>query len=444
VRDLVFAGDGFSDLASELLRVDDETAAVLFANVVERGEYGERLLVREVQNVPPDAYHHRSAVSVVLSPLFVASVTKQALSRKQALIFVHTHPFSEDAPEFSLVDDRGEKALGEFLCRRIPEVPHGALVLSAGGCFARVLGTSEPMRVVQVGNTLQFPFDPTNSECTHLAFDRQVRAFGAQGQARLNSLRVGIVGLGGTGSIVAEQLAHLGVGNFLLIDPDVVEESNLNRLVGARQNDVGKPKAEVAARQIKSIRLDVKTEPVIGSVLQASTARRLADVDFFFCCTDSHGSRAVLSQLAFQFLVPCIDTGVSISSKDGRVTHITGRVQMLAPGLGCLTCAGLLDSDAVRRDLMTDHERQADPYFIGAHEPQPAVISLNGTVVSLAVTMFLSAVTHIPAEARYQLYNGVAGTIRAVAHTADPTCIVCSPSGALARGDEWPLPARQS
>jgi molybdopterin-synthase adenylyltransferase len=444
VRELVFAGNGFSDLASELLRSDNETAAVLFANVVGRGEYGERLLVREVQQAPADTYQKRSAVDIVLSPSYVAWVAKQALSREQALVFVHTHPRCENVPAFSPPDDRGEKALAEFLWRRIPAVPHGALVLSEGGCRARELGTEEPMRVVQVGKTLQFPFDPMSSPSTQFAFDRQVRAFGEQGQARLRSLRVGIVGLGGTGSIVAEQLAHLGIRNFLLIDPDVADESNLNRLVGASLKDVGKPKVEVAARHVESICLDVKTEPVIGSVLHASTACRLADVDFFFCCTDSYGSRAVLSQLAFQYLIPCIDTGVSISSKDGRVIHITGRVQMLAPGLGCLTCAGLLDSDAVRRDLMTDFERQSDPYFIGAHEPQPAVISLNGTVVSLAVTMFLAAVTHIPAEARYQLYNGITGTIRAVAHTPDPACIVCSPTGALARGNEWPLPARQT
>src|SRR5262249_11303678 len=99
---------------------------------------------------------------------------------------------------------------------------------------------------------------------------------------------------------------------------------------------------------------------------------------------------------------------------------------------------------AVRRDLMTEYERQADPYFIGAHEPQPAVISLNSTVVSLAITMFLGAVTHIPADARYQLYNGISGVVRVIAHTPDPVCVVCSTAGALARGNEWPLPARQS
>lgn len=444
MTDLVFPGNGFSDLAVDVLRAESETAAVLFTNVVARPRGGERLLVREVRQVPPDAYQKRSAVNVELSPSFVASVTKQAHGRQQGLVFVHTHPRSTNPPVFSPVDGAGEQVLAEFLSRRLPAVPHVALVVSEGGCRARVLGTSEPVRVVQVGKTLQFPFDPGEAVPVEAAFDRQVQAFGQQGQGRLRDLRVGIVGIGGTGTIVAEQLAHLGVGRLLLIDPDVVEESNLNRLVGASRADVGKPKVTVAARYIGSIRPEIETQPVNGSVLQAAMARRLADVDFFFCCTDSHGSRAVLSQVAYQYLVPCIDIGVSITARQGHITHITGRVQMLAPGLSCLTCAGLLDPDAIRRDLMTDYERQIDPYFIGAHEPQPAVISLNGTVVSLAVTMFLAAVTGIPAEARYQVYNGTTGTVRAVTHAPDPSCIVCSTTGALARGDEWPLPARQS
>jgi hypothetical protein len=428
----------------DVLRAESETAAILFTNVVARPRGGERLLVREVRQVPPDAYQKRSAVIVELSPSFVASVTKQAHSQQQGLVFVHTHPRSTGIPVFSSVDEAGEQVLAEFLARRLPAVAHVALVVSEGGCRARVLGTSEPVRVVQVGKILQFSFDPEGAAPVEAAFDRQIQAFGQQGQGRLRKLRVGIVGLGGTGTIVAEQLAHLGVGHLLLIDPDVVEESNLNRLLGASRADVGKPKVTVAAGYIESIRPEIETEPVNGSVLQAGTARRLADVDFFFCCTDSHGSRAVLSQVAYQYLVPCIDTGVGITARQGHVTHITGRVQMLAPGLSCLTCAGLLDPDAVRRDLMTDYERQLDPYFMGAHEPQPAVISLNGTVVSLAVTMFLAAVAGIPADARYQLYNGITGTVRAVTHAPDPNCIVCSTTGALARGDEWPLPARQS
>jgi molybdopterin/thiamine biosynthesis adenylyltransferase len=164
-------------------------------------------------------------------------------------------------------------------------------------------------------------------------------------------------------------------------------------------------------------------------------AETLGDTDLVFCCTDSHGSRAVLNQLAYQFLVPVIDMGVVIVTSGGQVSHIAGRIQMLSPGLSCLQCANLLNPEAVRVDLMTDFERKADPYIIGMQEPAPAV---------MAVTMFLSAVAGVPSMARHLNYNGMTGACRSAAVDKHPTCVVCSPKGALARGSGWDLPARQS
>ena len=77
-------------------------------------------------------------------------------------------------------------------------------------------------------------------------FDRQVRAFGADGQLKLQRLRVAIVGLGGTGSLIAQQLVHLGVRDFILVDPDVIESTNLNRVANAFQDDIGQPKVKIA------------------------------------------------------------------------------------------------------------------------------------------------------------------------------------------------------
>lgn len=54
----------------------------------------------------------------------------------------------------------------------------------------------------------------------------------------LHRTRVGIVGLGGGGSHIAQQLAHVGIGNILLLDEDRIEDTNLNRLVGGRASDV--------------------------------------------------------------------------------------------------------------------------------------------------------------------------------------------------------------
>jgi len=142
------------------------------------------------------------------------------------------------------------------------------------------------------------------AEFDRARYDRQIRAFGAAGQNVLKSLRVGIVGLGGTGSIVLQELAHLGVTDFLLFDPDVVEESNLNRLIGATPSDVGLPKVEVAKKWAQHISPNIRVDARQESVLKFRTLRTLADTDFVFCCTDSHGSRAVLNQFAYQYFGP--------------------------------------------------------------------------------------------------------------------------------------------
>src|SRR5205814_1835798 len=130
-------------------------------------------------------------------------------------------------------------------------------------------------------------------------YDRQVRAFGLDGQKTLATLTVAIVGLGGTGSVVAQQLAHLGVHAFVLIDPDIVEATNLNRLVGAVPGNVGTPKVAVAARLISAINPGASVTEVVGDVADEETAQLLTKVDFVFGCTDSMASRAVMNQLAY-------------------------------------------------------------------------------------------------------------------------------------------------
>jgi len=125
------------------------------------------------------------------------------------------------------------------------------------------------------------------------------------------------------------------------------------------------------------------------------------------------------------------------------VTHVVGRVQMLAPGLPCLVCSGVLDSEEVRRDLLTQEERDRDPYIIGARVPQPAVISINGAVAAHAVTMMLSAVIGVPMAARHQQLRFEHGSVRRVQGEPRPGCPICSPSGAALRGDTWARPGRR-
>ena len=399
-----------------------------------------RIVVRDVKLAGDSDYLLQSNIEARLRPEFVAEVTHRARRNRESIVFVHSHPFPLN--EFSAIDDAGETILSDFLERRMPGEVHAALLITPEAAIARLLGRKQSLEVIGVGANIVWGQNDS-SPSDDPRFDRQMRVFGSVGQRRLKRLRVGIVGLGGTGSIVLEQLAHLGIGRFLLIDPDVVEQANLNRLVGASFLDVGKPKVAVAAAQLSRINPSASTVTRTASVLLSKVAEELTDTDLVFCCTDSQGSRAVLNQLAYQYLVPVIDMGVAIVASGSRITRIVGRVQMLAPGLGCLVCGHLLNPEAVRVDLMTEFERNADPYVIGFHEPAPAVISLNATVASMAVTMFLSAAAGVPSVPRLINYNAVNGSTRAAAIKCHPTCIVCSTRGALARCSEWPLPARQ-
>lgn len=446
---IVFGAPTLPTLRAALLSAaPHEAAALLLAGHAGTG-HETRLLVREHFLAPPEGYRAQERMRAVLDPSFIMPQLKRARKEGLSLVLTHTHPFSDEAC-FSPVDDDGERILMPTLFSRTGDCPHGALLLTSKDCSARIWtkqGNSpahpHPCPIVEVGRDVSFHHRNHHvPQAFPQQFDRSVRALGAEGQALLSSLSVGIIGVGGIGSIVAEELAHLGVGKLLLLDPDVIEETNLNRVVGATRRDIGRSKVEVAAAAVHRMNTTIETIPVAGNVMLADDARHILACDFLFCCTDSHGSRAVVNQIAYQYLIPTIDLGVVVQARAGEVTDITGRVQMLAPGLPCLVCEELLDPEEVRRDLLTDEARSRDPYIVGAAEPQPAVISLNGTVASLAVTMMLSAVAGLPVTARHQVVLFNKGIVRSAAGASSPQCVICSLRGVLARGDTWPMAGR--
>ena len=452
MRSIRFGGDALVSLRSQLLAQSPKEAAALLLCGHFRHRQFEHLLVREVRFIPSDAYAVQEELRLEIRPIFLAEVLKRARNEGWSIALCHTHPFSGDEVSFSPVDDGGERKLMPTLFQRAPKRPHGALVLGQQGVRGRLwTGVDKQVTagcVSEVGRALRIhrPSEKNGQKEKRIpsSFDRSVRALGSAGQQLLGKISVAIVGLGGTGSVVAQQLAYLGVREITLLDPDVVEISNLNRLVGSSRDDVGRPKVEVAATLIRGVSKGIRVEPKQGSATISGEAQSLLRQDFIFCCTDTQGSRALLNQLAYQYMIPTIDLGMRIDAKDGTVEGVVGRVQMLAPGLPCLVCHKLLDPEAVRRDLLSEDERANDPYIVGAAEPQPSVISLNTTIASLAVTMFLSAVTGLEVAPRHQIYLAQRGTVRSVESQPDPNCVVCSLRGALSRGDLWPLPWRLS
>lgn len=396
--------------------------------------------VRAFKEVPESAYLERSAYAATLKPAFLTELSNAAKKAAAGVLLAHTHLGEGALQEFSGVDDRGEVPLAEYFGCKRPNNQSFAAVFTGTTVRARRLGGADTA-VVVVGRELLLSTKSAAASSTR--YQRQVLAFGAEGQTAVANLRVAVVGLGGTGSVVASQLAHLGVKDMLLVDPDKVEETNLNRLVGSVHADVGKAKVEVAARHICTISPETEVEVVVGDVVDDAVAKKLLAADFIFACTDSQASRAVLNQLAYQYLIPCIDMGVGIHVNEGVIRFIAGRVQMLSAGLPCLICTDKLDFEQVRREMLTEEQRKADQYIQGEAVPQPAVISLNSSISSAAVTMFLAAVAGVPSAARMLSYDGKLGTMRAIAMDPRPECIACSEDGGMGLGNGWTLPTRK-
>ena len=139
--------------------------------------------------------------------------------------------------------------------------------------------------------------------------DRQVRALGPTGQRLIEDLHVGVVGCGGIGSIVTELLARSGVRRLTLIDPDVVEASNLNRFLGAYDRDAlsFRYKVDVMRRQAIWVNPRIQVTTLANSACTQESVNLLKQADVVFGCVDSEGRRLVLNRLATQYYIPYID-----------------------------------------------------------------------------------------------------------------------------------------
>jgi len=453
--DLRILDRDWESLRQHLLRGTsaDEEAAFILCGVSVTSKRGI-LLAREILPLPDSAMIAKGGAGITIHPDFIAPIVKRCRIEGLALLQTHSHPFSQDWTGFSGIDDAGEARLFPPIQRRAPKSVLGALVFGQRSFDGRVWPVESSLSVplttaVVIGDAIQDvrPSSYTHNVAAnrHETYDRQLRLIGAEAQKKINNISVGIVGLGGTGSHVVQQLSYLGVRNFVIVDPDTVEESNLSRLIGANAEDVGQPKVSIMTRVLHS-QTTSRVKAINGDVYHRSVANNLRDCDLLFCCTDTLTSRMVLSRMASQYLLPLIDMGINIQlASDGTVSRIGGRVMTQLPGDPCLDCLGILQPDVLNRELMSAEERGSNPYVQGAEdEHAPAVVSLNGVVASLAVTEFLHLVSGRVGDRRsrtFQMYDGVKGTVRLISLKPERDCGVCDEVRAM--GDLIPLPCLQ-
>jgi len=244
---------------------------------------------------------------------------------------------------------------------------------------------------------------------------RTIAAWGPKRQADIARLRVLVVGVGSVGLDIAARLAATGIEHLGVMDIDIVEDLNLDRMVGATREDarLGRRKTEVAARLARSAatadKFTIASHDV--SITDPAGLRVALDYDVIFSCVDRPWPRSVLNGLAYSDLIPVIDGGIALESlPNGEMRGGTWRAHALVPGRPCMQCNGQLRTN----ELTLDRDgRLDDPEYIrGAGlTPQtgsPNVAALAASVSAAQLAQFVSLVASpagigVSAPLRYML-----------------------------------------
>ncbi len=371
-----------------------------------RGVQGTRYLVSDVMLPPEDGWEIQARDQLRPSARWLSAVISQAVQHNAGLLFIHSHPDPRHPPGFSPTDRSASAALADAIAPIIDGAFAVAIVHPEGGWTAAIPhnGRLVPVeRVAAIGRTLRLLSAPvgSGSAAPPLASldDRQRDALGVV-HDRLRALEVAVVGSGGLGSPLAEQLVRMGVASVTLIDPDLLDTaSNVRRVFGSTSADLRatRPpaKVDVVGRHLEGLLLEVPVRRVSSDVRYEKVFRKLLDSDVVLCATDTHGSRAAVNDLASTYLLPVIDVGVRVGAKkDGRLAALPAEVRVLTPVTPCLWCRSALSSDVIRAENLPPDQRSrlfAEGYLIGWNgEPAPSVIALTVLGSAIGTCAFIS------------------------------------------------------
>jgi hypothetical protein len=327
--------------------------------------------------------------------------------------FAHGHPIKY--PSFSLSDKDNEQNMVRGISGSNSKNSFFiAMLLCDGRWSARVRKGTAPEKILAVrhicvvSERIKVHGITTPEESTE-NLKRQEAAFGKPFNAMLQSLRVAVIGVGGTGSAIATLLARAGIGELILIDGDKLDETNMNRVRGYRSDDIGKNKAQSLAKYIESLGLEVSVS-AIPSYLQesADAIDALSSADVVFGCTDDQLGRNIMNQAMYYYAQAYIDVGLT-----GRVDvdpegtpylrEHRGRISCILPEFGaCLRCQRVVtDGNLKYEQAIKDNPELAkiDPatlereyYLIGGGEQAPGVGPFTSATADIAVATLMNLV----------------------------------------------------
>lgn len=422
-------GSDYTHLREHLVRLDEprpvEHAAYLVAGTHEYAQRGQNVLeylIRSVQPLNRDEYLEQGSAVVRFDDTTIRSMmrggeTADEMLDDMAVLMCHSHPCSEQ-PQYSGTDDTNEPAHMAALTGHLPG-PHGSLVFGAEGVTGRTwspdvatIRTEETAAATPIDEIVVFQdreferLRPTDSRLGPLSDDsdamrdRQALLHSSTGNQRIRESHVAVVGGGGLGSLIVQSLAHLGVGELTVVDPDVIETSNRSRVVGAESRDAGPPdatfeedgvvpaawaeaveecgtpKVEVLGRLVSRIDPNIHYHGIHEEVQAPVAFDNIVAADMIISGTDTATSRRLISEAAQQYLRPLFNVGTDIDiSDDDKLQSIATGFHVSGVNRPCLDCMGEIDQNRIDAEGKDEENLEYGMEFVAGE--QPSVITIN-------------------------------------------------------------------
>lgn len=394
LSDHLFPGDGL------------EAAAVLVCNQG-TGKVHQRLVVADLLLLP----HRRSErkkdfvswpFADHLEPDRIESIDRNG----QSIVTIHSHPTGN--PRFSELDDRTDRELLDSVSSwfdddrmngsaiMTPDSAIRARTLDPDGNFAEasaVCSVGEDIRIWKRGGVAKAGVEEHET--------RIAQTFGRGTLDLLRSLRVGVVGCSGTGSVVIELLVRNCVGAIVMVDDDAMEPKNLNRIVNGSMEDAraGQPKVDALQRAVERMGLGTSVDTYRCLTDSREATEALIDCDVLFGCVDSASGRYHLDCLASAYCIPYFDVGVNLDA-DGEsgLADADAVAHYVHPDGSSLLSRGAYTMEQVTAENWRRHDpdhyetQRTAGYLQEVGEDQPAVISVNMQAACLGFNDFLARV----------------------------------------------------
>jgi len=381
-----------------------ERVGFLYASYIRLSDNENILLCKEYLPVSDEHYIKDKNVGAKISSDAIRASMQHVLDTGYSCFHIHLHDHP-GKPSPSGTDSKSLPAVVQSMITVGNGQPHGIIIFSANSFYAEVTINKKviaPKLISVVGYPMLFTFQKRVGTRRSKIYDRQ-SFLGKDAQFLCENVKVGIIGYGGGGSHIGQQLAHIGFKNVVVFDDDKVEDTNMNRLIGAWLRDVKNKllKIKVAQRVFDKIlgKHNLKTVPSRWQ----QNPELLQTCDIVVGCVDSFEERSQLEAECRRYLIPYIDIGMDVHSNKTDA-NIFGQVILSMPGMSCMRCTGFITEEKLGRE--------AAKY--GDVGGLPQVVWSNGVLASTAVGVIVDLITGWTKQNDrmvYLAYDGNIGTL---------------------------------